>query len=330
MENHYISETDLWAYISQSASPSTKQKVEAWIASPEYDDALFKRIKNIYQLTGEHPYQEHPIPPDSATIEAKEKFFSKIEQQKPKGSGWQNFLKYAAIAIVLISTSFFGYRFFSTQNTIITVQTTYGQKKEINLPDGSRVWLNASSSISYSSNSSRNIHLEGEAFFEVAKNKQIPFIVCTKDQLNVKALGTSFNVKSYSQNNYTETILHTGKVEVSSPKHFKEKIEMDPYDQVIFLREEKRIIRSKTESLERNNSWKTGKIQFKNKSFKDIAEDLNIQFNIKINFVNEQLSQSRFTGSFDQHTPVDEILETLKISKPFEYQKVSNNEWIIK
>ena len=321
MEDQKITETEIWAYISNQSDTNAIEKIEQWKLSENYDEALFKKIERLYTITGENPYDT-----SMDISRAKGKFFETLETEKKSGYKWQNLLKYAAVFAVIITSA--TYLFFTNSNTT-TIQTAYGEHKLIDLPDGSSVWLNASSTLSYSKDSPRTIYLDGEAFFEVAKNKEIPFTVDTPDHLRVKALGTSFNVKTYKQNTFTETVLFTGKVEVSSDKHFKERILMLPNDKITFFKKDKRIVKSKSAFLESIIGWKTGKIQFRDKPFKDIASDLGIQYNIIINFKNEELSNSKFTGSFEKNTPIQEILETLRITKPFEYQKISDNEYSI-
>ncbi len=324
MENYSITKTDLWAYISKTADATTRQKVEQWVQSNNFDEKLFKEIKSIYKTTG------NSAQPTIDLDAVKNKFFDTVAAKTTNSFQWKSVLKYAAVIVFVVATSIFTYQKFSVENKQILVQTTFGEHKKVDLPDGSVVWLNASSMLSYSDVAPRQIYLEGEAFFEVAKDKEHPFVVSTKDLLNVKALGTSFNVKSYAETGFTETILFTGKVEVSSDKYFMDRILMRPKDKVIFSKETHKVVKAKAEFIESTIAWKEGKIEFKNKSFKEIANDLSIQFNVKINFKNTQISNSKFTGSFDKSTPIDEILETLKLSKYFEYEKIEDNKWTIK
>ncbi len=324
MENYSITKTELWAYISKTADTTTRQKVEQWVQSNDFDEKLFDEMKSIYKTTGNTVQQTVDL------NAVKNKFFNAVDKKATSSFQWKSILKYAAVIIFIVTTSVFTYQKFSVENKQILVQTTFGEYKKIDLPDGSVAWLNASSSLRYSEAAPRKIYLEGEAFFEVAKDKEHPFVVSTKDQLNVKALGTSFNVKSYAETGFTETVLFTGKVEVSSDKYFKDRILMLPKDKVTFSKKTNKVVKSKVESMLSTIAWKEGKIEFKNKSFKDIAKDLSIQFNIKIDFKNEQISNSKFTGSFEKSIPIDEILETLRLSKHFEYEKVENDKWIIK
>ncbi|TYP98161.1 FecR family protein [Tenacibaculum adriaticum] len=322
MENSQITETELWAYISKTANTATIHKIELWINSVEYDEELFTKITAIYS---------HTVKQNPSVETAKNRFFNTVRTpKKQKSSTWKNVFKYAAIIVVIISGAY-TYQQLSKNTNQVIVTTSFGELKKIDLSDGSTVWLNASSQLSYNVKTPRTLYLEGEAFFEVAKDKAHPFTVSTSDHIKVKALGTSFNVKSYLENPITETTLLTGKVEVTSDKHFEEKILMIPNDKVTFFRNSNEVVKFNMLKSEEDIAWREGKIQFKNKPFKEIANDFYIQFHVKITFENKQIANSKFTGLFNKTTPVNEILEILKISKDFNYHlNTETNEWIIK
>lgn len=318
MEHLKITETELWAYISKTTDDETIQKVEKWMNSPDFDEALFIKTTKLYNITFEE---------DVAVTHAKNKFFNTV---KPKRVIWKEMLKYAAILVAVISGVYSYNNITSNKNQII-VETTFGEQKNIILSDGSTVWLNASSTLSYNAENPRKLYLEGEGFFDVAKDKLHPFTVTTPDHITVKALGTSFNVKSYADSPTTETKLLTGKVEVSSSKYFKNKLLMAPNDKVVFHKKNKEIVKSIMDYNESTISWKEGKIKFINKTFKEIALDLKAQFDIKIKFKNVAIANSKFTGSFENTTPIADIFEILKVSRDFNYQlNVETNEWMIK
>ena len=324
MKNNHIKEVELWAYLSDTADKETINKVNLWKKSIDFDEKLFNRIKAIYDVTGETPYAS------SSVEDAKKKFFKTVKNDKSKSNNWENIFKYAAFIIFIITTSVYIYKYSNKNNNQILVQTTFGEQKQINLPDGSIVSLNSSSKLSYNNDSPRTLFLEGEAFFKVAKDTNNPFTVSTRDHIQIKALGTSFNVKSYKENTYSETVLLTGIVEVTSGNKQNQKILMKPNDKVIYLKDSKKMIKSKIDNIKNIIAWKEGKIQFKNKTFKEIAIDLGIQYNIQVQFKNESISNSRFTGSFDKSTSIGDILETLKLSKDFKYEKTGNNQWLVK
>ncbi|WP_438423516.1 FecR family protein [Aquimarina macrocephali] len=325
MEQYQITEVDIWGYISKSADTATNERVEQWMNSEDFDEDLFNKIKNIYKVTGEAPESS-----DLETNIAKQRFFNSIANKERKNSSWKKIVKYAAMVAILLSASVFTYQIL-VANDSITIQTAYSDHQQINLPDGSVVWLNSSSKLSYDPKSPRTIFLDGEAFFEVAKDKEHPFTVETPDHIIVKALGTSFNVKSYAKNAFTETVLLTGKVEVTSAEYFKNSIMMLPNDKVMIFKNDGRVLTSKSNNAISSIAWREGKIQFNNKPLNEIANDLKIQHNVNIRFENEQISNSKFTGSFDQELPINEILEVLKASKDFKYEyNTKANEWIIK
>lgn len=325
MNYNHVSETTIWAYVSKSADIATIQKVEYWINSASCNEKLFNEITAVYNATG-----ENTIINNIEIDEAKNLFYKSVGIKKNKQHYRKNIFKYVAAFILTITTAIYMYFQFSTGNEQIHVQTTFGEQKQINLPDGSVAWLNASSILSYNLKSPRSLYLEGEAFFEVVKYKNTPFIVSTQDNLQIKALGTSFNIKSYTPNFYTETVLFTGKVEISSNKHFKKKIILLPNDKVTFFKKDNHIVKSTLKETTHTIAWKKGEIKFSNKPFKEIANNLNIQYNVKIYFENEVISNSKFTGSFNQSTPINEILEILKASKHFEFKQLKDNVWSIK
>ncbi len=322
MKHSQITETELWAYISKTADATTSRKVEQWMTSDAFDQQLFHQIKGVYT---------NSIDQTPSIETAKEHFFDKLETlEKPKTYPWKNISKYAAIALIIISGAYFYYSVSVNKNQIV-VQTTFGEQKNIALADGSKVWLNASSKLSYNSETPRTLYLEGEGYFEVAKDKLHPFTVTTSDHITVKALGTSFNVKSYKESPTTETKLLTGKVEVSSDTQFKDSYILLPDDKVTFYRNTKEVEKSKMNANESRIAWKEGKIQFENKTFRTIAFDLKAQFGKQIRFKNDVIANAKFTGSFDTTTPIDEIFEILKISRDFEYKlNTETNEWVIK
>lgn len=323
MEKSHISKTELWAYISKTADLDTIRKVELWRDSSEYDKELFSQITVIYQNTKEYPV---------SLEDAKKRFlgFSR-NAKKTKLAKAYNLLKYAAMIAVIITVAYTYQKFSESTDQLIVEETSFGENKQLKLPDGSIVWLNASTLLSYESNTPRTIRLEGEAFFEVAKDTAHPFTVTTSDGLNIKALGTSFTVKSYSNNSNVVTKLLTGKVEITSDNYLKEKILLLPDEKAIFDRNSKKFFKQSMLKREERIAWREGKIEFENESFREIANDLYVQYQVKLVFKNDEIANSKFTGVFDKNTPIREILEILKTSKDFDYRLITEtDEWVIK
>lgn len=324
MDNYQITEAKIWAYISKQADEKTVKEVEQWRNSAKYDEKVFRRMERIHLLSG--------LNPENINLDinkAKGTFFQSVSDRKIKMLPWRNVLKYAALFALLFFTSFYSYHYLKDNNEIIW-QTSFGENKQIELPDKSMVWLNSSSKLIYKIKSPRTMYLEGEAYFEVRRDTNNPFTVRTEDNLKVTVLGTSFNVKSYAIGNYTETVLVTGKVSLSLPKMDANPILMIPNEKITYLKNEKKFIKSKLVSTKDITSWRKGKIQFKNKSFHLIANDLFLHYNVRLKFDNEKIANTKFTGVFDRKTPIEEILKSLQLSREFEYIKIKNQEWLIK
>ncbi|SNZ00421.1 FecR family protein [Flagellimonas pacifica] len=323
MKDNIVDEAEIWAYVSEQADEITRAKVERWKNSNGFDEQLFNSIVKLYRAT-KNPFEE-----TIDMAEEKAKFFSSVNPIDRKRHRIQKVLKYAAVVVLFISIAGITYQNLSSNS--ITIETGYGEERQVALSDGSVVWLNAGSKISFEEDAPRTIQLSGEAFFEVSKDKTRPFTVETPDNVVVKALGTSFNVKAYPENTYLETTLLTGKVEVSSERYFEEKIIMLPNDNIRIAKADGIPIKSIIQNKQQVLAWRSGKIRFENTPFKSIASDLSNQLNVKLVFENKSIAGSRFTASFDKSTPVEEMLEVLKASKNFEYHlNQRTNEWVIK
>lgn len=200
----------------------------------------------------------------------------------------------------------------------IEVITKNNSQKEIKLPDGSIVSLNANSKLTYPKvfhDHVREISLKGEAFFDITHNKDKPFIVKTED-FNIKVLGTTFNVKSFPDDKQTETTLLSGKVELSLEKETP--IVLAPSQKAIFHKKAKKIEIEKV-NIENTLAWQSGKLVFNNTSLEQVVIDLERKYNTIIEIASPELLNYKYTGTFDNLT-IDEALQLLMISSPIQYE----------
>lgn len=234
-----------------------------------------------------------------------------------------------------------------TKNNEITV--SYGSKSRIVLPDGTVVNLNSGSRIKYASNfeSNRKVYLEGEAFFNVKKDPDHPFLVQTSD-IVIRVLGTVFNVKSYPEENIIETTLVSGSVQIfekngKTQKEGKKIALLEPNQKAVFFKKETRFDlvdnhQKEIETLqtlsplikiekgiktELVTAWKDNQLVFSNEKFGTLVPKLERWFNIKIENNYPELNNSRLTGKFDQET-LEQALDALRIITPFKYRVVKN------
>lgn len=226
----------------------------------------------------------------------------------------------ASVVILLLLTGISVYRYAMEQQKMqdMIVSVEKGQKANITLPDGSKVWVNSDSRLIYGSrftSKERILELEGEAYFEVAPDKMRPFIVETKN-ISVKALGTSFDVKSYKEDNWVSAVLMTGKVEVWSEN---EKLILEPNQRILFDKSTGKMEKSKVMDATDFSGWMYNTLSFEAETFENIVQTLQRLYNTKIVFESESLKKYRFTGS-PGNTSLESILQILSLTSPLSYE----------
>lgn len=234
---------------------------------------------------------------------------------------------YAAIIIFLIGGTYF---FTTLRSEVVDlaqnkIYVPAGQRASILLSDGTEVWMNANTTIiypSFFSGKERKIKLSGEAFFKVAHNDKKPFIVST-DDLDVKVLGTTFDICAYKEWGHTSVSLLEGSVEV---KVNNEDIVLSPKE-VLYHDKEKTVVEKF--SNESNFSWRYGVFTFEKEPLSEILKKLELYFHVKIIVKNETLNQKIFTGKFRQQDGIMDIIRILQKVYPFKIERDEENDVII-
>ena len=249
---------------------------------------------------------------------------SKISNQKPSVR-FQivSVFKYAAIIFVVfalgiysdsVSEFVFGDKFATNKQTEIIVPA--GQVAEVNLPDGSHVWLNAGTHLSFNTNFSsrtRQVQLTGEAFFEVRKGHR-EFVVSTTAG-DITVLGTSFNVCAFDNGEFQTTLVE-GSIRYTNAT-MKKEIILTPGQQLI-LSENKDIVEVRDVEPTRYFSWRNGVIAFEKEPLRSVIRKLERHFAIKIEMDDSLLGNIRFTGSIEAEN-VLEVMEYINKTKPIDY-----------
>lgn len=196
-----------------------------------------------------------------------------------------------------------------------TIETPYGGQYQINLPDGSRVWLNAASSLRFPlkfAQNERKIELKGEGYFEVAADKRKPFKVITKNQI-VEVVGTHFNISSYVNDDDVKTTLMEGSVRVrSNTKMHRKEVILKPGEQSV-LKTGKLTVR--TVETEQSIAWKNGKFIFQNESLDHIMKLLSRWYDVEPVFDGDIIARRKFSGTISRYSSITEVLETLELTK---------------
>jgi transmembrane sensor len=235
-----------------------------------------------------------------------------------------------------------------------TISTRPGSKSKVELPDGTQVWLNADSKLTYAQNfigSTREVTLTGEAYFDVAHataaetGQKIPFIIHT-NSIDIKVLGTAFNVRSYPREKTIETALIRGSVEVTLHNSPDKKIVLKPDEKLIVKNDNATIVStrpaladsfangsdnepmmmlSKIHPYKEDTTahyetlWVKNKLAFENETFDRMLPDLERWYNVSIVLKNETLKGLHFTGVFENKSLAD-VMEALSLARGFRYE----------
>ena len=202
-----------------------------------------------------------------------------------------------------------------------TVYTNMGNKSCVTLPDGTEVNLNTMSKITYrydEKTGSRMVNLSGEAFFDVAKDPEHPFLV-QADNISVEALGTKFNVNAYPESKSISVVLADGKVNVSSAS---EDMLMAPNTRIDYDKTAQRMTKH---SVEAGNycEWMNGYIYFNNERFDDITKLLSRNYGVTVNILSKTLKEEKFTGTIYQ-TDIKNVLGILTAASGAKYEVIND------
>jgi ferric-dicitrate binding protein FerR (iron transport regulator) len=233
------------------------------------------------------------------------------------------------LLLVLVPTLFIGVKRFTKAKeiaqTYITKHNKFGQRSIIQLSDGTKITLNANSTIKYPKTfgAIRNVELEGEAYFEVMKNPKKPFIV-HMGSFTTQVLGTSFNVNTSSEPGKIEVALVEGSVKVNdqlSGNH----LTLKPNEKVVFDKLSKKLLKSDFDA-ELLTSWKDGILKFKNASFEEIAKALYATYGITIINLSKHKNW-KYTGEF-KNTDYISIMKSICFSKNLVYKQFNDTLYI--
>ncbi|MGZ5254326.1 MAG: FecR family protein, partial [Flavitalea sp.] len=228
------------------------------------------------------------------------------------------------------------------------VQTRKGSKSQMTLPDGSRVWLNSDTKLTYATDFNRNnreVNLEGEAYFDVIKDTTKPFIIHTR-KMDIRVIGTAFNVRAYNSEEKAEATLLRGAIEVILKDRKNQKILLKPNEKISISTpseptnlkpaDPSMIARTAIPRVEireieiipelntaEDIAWKENRLYFKDQRMEQISIMLERWFGKKVVILDESLKTARFTGNFENET-LEEVLTAMQLSSPFSFH-VSGN-----
>jgi ferric-dicitrate binding protein FerR (iron transport regulator) len=327
---------------------------------------MWKQQPTLQQAEGEAAFMRH-LMKFKEEFFAEETAFVKVDTEEPVKKipfyRSKNRILYFSIAALFI-LSIGSFILFSDRNAvksqetngISSVVTKNGNRTKIVLADGTQVWLNAGSSLDYDNlvfnRELREVTLNGEAYFDVTKNPGKPFLIHTQ-KMDIKVLGTAFNVRSYSNEKTAEAALIRGTIEVTLKDRKNQKIILKPNEKISIANDltpaplpkngqrvniktvtpsipqivVKEIKPNPTYNIIGEIAWIQNKLFFEDERLEDIALKIERWFGKKVAIINDQLKNVHYYGNYENET-LEEVLSSLKLSYPFNF-KIENNTVVI-
>ncbi|HEY4785375.1 MAG TPA: FecR family protein [Bacteroidales bacterium] len=345
-------------YITGEATDNERMAVLSWLKESEANKRLFDELKDVYEVSGS--LKKFDIDTHKSWEKVKAKYYQhKLDSEpfikKKSYRPWLN--KFARVAAVFAFAFFLGALCYHSINVhhetseplvYNEVIAPLGSKTALVLADGTKVWLNAGSKLKYPvdfSKASRDVYLEGEAYFNVTKMKHTKFVVHTS-HLNIRVLGTEFNVKAYPEEKTIQTTLIRGSVTIQrvgkdgddTPVYLK------PNQQATFVKansniavtskdtdkksagkpvaksadEVEQMVINPSVTTELYTSWKDSRWLIQGEELERLAVELERKYDVKISFKDESLKKYKFSGILKDET-FEQVLNIMKLIAPIDY-----------
>lgn len=305
-------------HLAHECSDDEKSALAEWVKSDELNAKYLKKMKEIWESSEVDTEQFNP------DVNAA---WNKLNTETTKGDKtfslpsrgdrkiWHLISRVAAVLVIGLGIVFFIYKLnvdTAPAGQMVVETHQNHTEKQIALPDGSKVWLGRNSKIRYPESfdgPSREVSLDGMAFFEVSHNPDKPFLIQAGETVT-KVLGTSFNLRAYESDDLITVTVITGKVSLSNRK--------DEGSAVILAKEEKGVFSKKTNGLSKGPNddlnfmaWRTGKIQFKDAILEDAILQLNQHYGMNIALNTPTPQKCLLTATFDNQS-LEEVLVVIE------------------
>ncbi len=337
-------------YIEESLDNSAKAEVMHWIEADPENGKFFQLFEEAWKNPDElHAFDKENRESDWKAISGFIEGDSGKISVKARSMGNRWWYRAAGILLLVSATALAYLMGLNRQKPVALAANSYheivvpkGEKSELMLSDGTKIWINAGSQVRFPNQfnaATRDIWLDGEAYFEVAKDKDRPFLVHTSD-LDVKVYGTKFNLKAYADEDIIETTLVEGVVSLETRNllnNVKEEVFLKPNHKAIYLKKKaqideeneltreiteplrpKKILLTKTVQVEPTISWHEGKLIFIDESFESIVMKLERRYGVDIVIDNDQIKKIKYTGVL-KNISIEQALKAMQLSTSFDY-----------
>lgn len=317
------------AYLSGNIATAEREELLAWVADSTEGQKFFDNAVTLWNLTEQMAYPDFSAQKTNAweKVEARLKDHP-LTSVKSGGSAaivrlnYRRWLAAAAIALLLVA----GWWMMQPSATTSVIASTLNEEQsELTLPDGTTVWLNENTYLTYEEvNGERRLQLEGEAFFDVATDSLQPFRIYAGESITT-VLGTAFNVRAYPEEESVEVSVKEGKVALESKtkapeaEHNKQKVELLPGDKGVFVKETA-AISTKEEEAKNSTAWKDGKLDFDNVPLSEAVKVMERYYEVDIELATEGLGKCLFNGKYD-NVALKDLLNAVEFSMELQLEE---------
>ena len=316
-------------YLTGQCSEEEIIEVNAWMKESEENARQLFRMEEIYHLGKFDRYAD-----EQRIAHAEKLLYKKLDEAKGKQAKllrMHRWMRYAAvIAVILLMGGGAGSWFYhnGADQQLMVAVANEGIVKEVVLPDGTRVWLNNLATLKYPrefSEKERNVYLEGEAYFEVTKNRHKPFTV-QSDAMRVRVLGTTFNFKSDKSCRVAEATLIEGEIEVKGNKE-EGQIILAPGQRAELNKKSGRLTVKQVDA-KLDAVWHDNLIPFQKADIFTITKALERFYDVKIILSPDIRADKTYSGVLRRKSTIDSVLTSLQNSIPIDYKIVGSNIFI--
>lgn len=306
-------------FLNRETSEQENSEIFQWVSASEENRAKFRKEHQAFHLGRLNQFHSE-IEVDTA--------WEKLNQQLPKGKRSKNtvqfdlFLKIAASVLIVVAVGlgsiWTSEHVFSRQKpALVQFEVPKGEKSKIVLADGSQVWLNSQTVLKYDAMAPRKVFVQGEAYFEVEKDRKNPFEITTISGMKVKVTGTRFNLRCYSGESEVETTLDEGKVIIENAQS-KDLAELAPGQQAKYDIQSRQVD-VKNVSTEIYSIWKNNELRLKDVRFSELIPKIERWYGVSIQLNSREEKEDRFTMTIKTES-LRELLNMMQLTSKFTYK----------
>lgn len=319
-------------YLSDNSDSKEREELFAWVEEDPANKALLEDSMEVWEISEPSELEFQPNM-EAAWNKMDSRLATARKAVEPEAiirplAFIKPWMRIAAAAVILLGVALWQYPNFSG-GEMIERETIAQEKTTIDLPDGSKIWLNQNSSLQYEKSfDKRIVYLEGEAFFEVAKKNGQSFEIFAGDS-KTKVLGTSFNVRAYPDENKVEIAVESGKVDFSAENDTQENVLLTKGEFATYTKSNQEVEKLTFTKLNAA-AWKKGTLQFDDSKLEEVIESLERYYDIEIKVSNNKIYNCTWNNTDIHEKPVlEDLISTLEFTNGLKIERTSDTTFNI-